>query len=172
MCCCTMRQHSRSRKRNQHAQNSFLNSENPIAQRRREKWINFVLAKRKNWEPGKTSSLCLIHFKEEDFQFCLDSKMKRSLKSDKVGICVCPSIQLGSKAIYGLCLDKIQALPVMVLHSCNGSQPQTRKQRCENFKEKIHHTFPEIQFFCRLASPWFGICLSLIQDSTSPGKLA
>ena len=47
-------------------------------------------------------------------------------------------VQLGSKAIYRLCLNKIQALRVMVLHSCifesdiwNGSQPQTRKQRCE-----------------------------------------
>ena len=70
----------------------FLNSENPIAQRRRKKWIDFVLSKRKNWVPGKTSSLCSVHFKEEDFQFRLDSKMKRSLKSDEIGICVYPSI--------------------------------------------------------------------------------
>lgn len=77
----------------------FLNSENPIAQRRRKKWIDFVLAKRKNWEPGKTSSLCSIHFKEEDFQFRLDSKMKRSLKSDEVGICVYPSIHAGTEVV-------------------------------------------------------------------------
>ena len=75
----------------------FLNSENPVAQRRRKKWIDFVLAKRKNWKPGKTSSLCSIHFKEEDFQFRLDSKMKRSLKSDEVGICVYPSIHAGTE---------------------------------------------------------------------------
>ena len=55
----------------------FVNSKNPIAQKRRRKWINFVLARRKNWEPRKTSSLCSIHFKEEDFQFRLDSKMKQ-----------------------------------------------------------------------------------------------
>ena len=70
----------------------FLNSENPIAQRQRKKWIDFVLAKKKNWEPGKTSSLCSIHFKGGDFQFRLDSKMKRSLKSDEVGICVYPHV--------------------------------------------------------------------------------
>ena len=75
----------------------FLNSENPIAQRRRKKWIDFVLSKRKNWVPGKTSSLCSVHFKEEDFQFRLDSKMKRSLKSDEIGICVYPSIHAGTE---------------------------------------------------------------------------
>ena len=47
--------------------------------------------------PGKTSSLCSIHFKEEDFQFLLDSKMKRSLKSDEIGICVYPSIHAGTE---------------------------------------------------------------------------
>ena len=75
----------------------FLNSENPIAQRRRKKWIDFVLSKRKNWVPGKTSSLCSIHFKEEDFQFRLDSKMKRSSKSDEIGICVYASIHAGTE---------------------------------------------------------------------------
>lgn len=51
---------------NQQLSISFLFfSENPVAQRQRKKWINVVLAKRKNWEPWKMSSLCSIHFKEE-----------------------------------------------------------------------------------------------------------
>ena len=74
----------------------FLNSDNAIATRRRKRWIDFVLARRKNWQPGKTSSLCSVHFKEDDFQFRFDSKMKRSLKKDEIGICVFPSIHAGS----------------------------------------------------------------------------
>ena len=74
----------------------FLNSDNAIATRRRKRWIDFVLERRKNWEPGKTSSLCSVHFKEDDFQFRFDSKMKRSLKTDEIGICVFPSIHAGS----------------------------------------------------------------------------
>ena len=70
----------------------FAGSTNPIAQRRRKKRINFVLAKRKNWVPGKTSSLCSVHFREEDFAYWTDSKMKRSLKSDGIGVCDFPSI--------------------------------------------------------------------------------
>ena len=75
----------------------FFNSENAAAQKRRKKWIDFVLARRKNWKPGRTSSLCSIHFKEDDFQHRMDSKMKRSLKSDEIGICVYPSIHAGEK---------------------------------------------------------------------------
>ncbi|XP_067024374.1 uncharacterized protein [Acropora muricata] len=75
----------------------FFNSENAVAQKRRKKWIDFVLARRKNWKPGRTSSLCSIHFKEDDFQHRMDSKMKRSLKSDEIGICVYPSIHAGEK---------------------------------------------------------------------------
>ena len=75
----------------------FFNSENAAAQKRRKKWIDFVLARRKNWKPGRTSSLCSIHFKEDDFQHRMDSKMKRSSKSDEIGICVYPSIHAGEK---------------------------------------------------------------------------
>ena len=89
MPCCMMQQHSRSCKRSQHAQNSFLNSENATAQRRK-KWIDFVLATRKNWKPGKTSPLCMMHVKEDDFPFRLDPKTKRLLKTDEIGICVFP----------------------------------------------------------------------------------
>jgi len=71
----------------------FLNSENATAQRRRKKWIDFVLARRKNWAPGKTSSLCSMHFKEDDFQFRLDPK------TDEIGICVFPSIHAGSEVV-------------------------------------------------------------------------
>ena len=42
---------------------------------------DFVLVKR---SPGKTSSVCLIHFNEYDFQYCMDSKTKRSLKADEI----------------------------------------------------------------------------------------
>ena len=52
----------------------FLNSENPVAERQRKKRIDFVLAKRKNWEHRKTSSLCLIHFKEKIFSFVWTQK--------------------------------------------------------------------------------------------------
>ena len=45
----------------------FNGEDCPIKQERCKKWIDFVLAKRKSWVPGKTSSLCLLHFKEEDF---------------------------------------------------------------------------------------------------------
>lgn len=37
-----------------------------------------------------------MHFKEDDFQFRLDSKTKRLLKTDEIGICVFPSIRAGS----------------------------------------------------------------------------
>ena len=57
-------------------------------QRRRKKWLDFVRAKRKNWRPGKISSLWSMHFKEEDFAYRLDSSLKRILKTDEVGISV------------------------------------------------------------------------------------
>ncbi|PFX11603.1 hypothetical protein AWC38_SpisGene24593 [Stylophora pistillata] len=63
----------------------------------KEKWIDFVLAKRKNWQPGKTPSLCSIYFRGEDFQFRLDSKMRRCSKTDEVGICVNPLIHAGTE---------------------------------------------------------------------------
>ena len=70
----------------------FLGSTNPTAQRRRKRWVDFVLSKRKDWTPGKTSSLCSLHFREDDFNFRLDSDLKHSLRSDDIGTCVFPTI--------------------------------------------------------------------------------
>ena len=51
-----------------------------------------MLSKRKVWTPGKTSSLCLLHFREDDFNFRLDSDLKHSLMSDDIGTCVFPTV--------------------------------------------------------------------------------
>ena len=60
--------------------NPFFNSENTIPQKEGKMAVNFVLVRRKNWKPGKTLSLCLIHFKEDDFQYRMDSKMYRNVQ--------------------------------------------------------------------------------------------
>ena len=52
----------------------FLYSENPIAQRRRQKWIDFVLAKRKNWEPEKRLHCARYTSKWEIFSFVWTNK--------------------------------------------------------------------------------------------------
>ena len=70
----------------------FFGSTNPTAQRRRKRWVGFVLSKRKDWTPGKTSSLCSLHFREDNFNFRLDSALKHSLRSDDIGTCVFPTI--------------------------------------------------------------------------------
>ena len=70
----------------------FFGSTNPTAQRRRKRWVDFVLSKRKDWTPGKTSFLCSLHFREDDFNFLLDSDLKHSLRSDDIGTCVFPTI--------------------------------------------------------------------------------
>jgi len=55
MCGCTIRQHSKSRKRNQCVQSSFCTEtlKTLLHSDERKKWIDFVLARRKNWNPGK-----------------------------------------------------------------------------------------------------------------------
>ena len=70
----------------------FFGSTNPTAQRRRKQWVDFLLSKRKDWTPGKTSSLCSLHFREDNFNFRLDSDLKHSLRSDDIGTCVFPTI--------------------------------------------------------------------------------
>ena len=72
----------------------FFGSTNPTAQRRQKRWVDFVLSKRKDWTPEKTSSLCSLYFREEDVNFCLNLDLKRSLRSDKIGICVFPTIHV------------------------------------------------------------------------------
>ena len=72
----------------------FFGETCPIKQRRRNRWVNFVLERRKNWVPGKTSSLCSMHLTEDDFSRPPNLgvvKMKRELKRDEVGVCVFPS---------------------------------------------------------------------------------
>ena len=72
----------------------FYGEDCPIKQKRRKKWIDFVLAKRKNWVPGKTSSLCSLHFKEEDFIRPFNAagvQLKSKLKDD-IGVCVFPTV--------------------------------------------------------------------------------
>ena len=70
----------------------FFGSTNPTAQRRRKRWLDFVLSKRKDWTPGETSSLCSLHFREDDFNFRLDSDLKHSLRSDDIETCVLRTI--------------------------------------------------------------------------------
>ena len=73
----------------------FYGEECPIKQKRRKKWIDFVLAKRKNWVPGKTSSLCSLHFIEEDFIRPFNAagvQLKSELKKDDIGVCVFPTV--------------------------------------------------------------------------------
>ncbi|KAK2554591.1 THAP domain-containing protein 1 [Acropora cervicornis] len=47
--------------------------------RRRQRWIKFVNQTRKHWTPGKTSSICSVHFKHEDFKRPFNSALKGAL---------------------------------------------------------------------------------------------
>ena len=78
----------------------FFDETCTIKQRRRKKCIDFMLERRKMWVPGKTSSLCSLHFKEEDFIRPLNPslKMKRDLKRDDIGVCVYPARYIKWKA--------------------------------------------------------------------------
>ena len=71
----------------------------PIKKKRRKKWVDFVLERRKMWVPGKTSSLCSVHFAPDDFQRPLNKEvnLKRDLKKDEIGVCVFPSIHAKRK---------------------------------------------------------------------------
>ncbi|KAK2564730.1 THAP domain-containing protein 2, partial [Acropora cervicornis] len=55
--------------------------------RRRQRWIKFVNQTRKHWIPGKTSSICSVHFKHEDFTRPFNSNLKRVLREDEFGVC-------------------------------------------------------------------------------------
>ena len=68
------------------------------ARRRRQRWIIFVNQTRKDWTPGKTSSICSVHFKHEDFTRPFNSNKKRSLREDEFGVCVWPTIHVGKRA--------------------------------------------------------------------------
>ena len=45
----------------------YYGDERPEPKRRRKKWVDFVKQKRARWEPSKTSVLCSVYFKPEDF---------------------------------------------------------------------------------------------------------
>ena len=66
--------------------------------RRRQRWIKFVNQTRKHWTPGKTSSICSVHFKHEDFTRPFNSNLKRVLREDEFGVCVWPAIHVGKRA--------------------------------------------------------------------------
>ena len=67
----------------------FFSETCPIKKRRQNRWVNFVLERRKNWVLGITSSLC----SEDDFTRPHNLgavKIKRELKRDQSGVCVVP----------------------------------------------------------------------------------
>ena len=66
--------------------------------RRRQRWIKFVNQTRKHWTPGKTSSICSVHFKHEDPTRPFNSNLKRVLREDEFGVCVWPTIHVGKRA--------------------------------------------------------------------------
>ena len=45
----------------------YYGDERPEPKKRRKKWVDFLKQKRAGWEPSKTSVLCSVHFKPEDF---------------------------------------------------------------------------------------------------------
>ncbi|XP_073256636.1 uncharacterized protein [Porites lutea] len=73
------------------------NDPRPEVLRRRQRWIKFVNETRKHWTPGKTSSICSVHFKPEDFTRPFQSNLKRLLKEDEFGVCVWPTIHVGKR---------------------------------------------------------------------------
>ena len=66
--------------------------------RRRQRWIKFVNEMRKHWTVGKTSSICSVHFKPEDFTRPFHSYLKWALREDEFGVCVWPTIHVGKGA--------------------------------------------------------------------------
>ena len=91
----------------------FYGNEKPEAKRRRKRWVQFVKQKRAKWEPSKTSVVCSKHFnQEEDFTRLFTGAegsegseegleegdiMERSLKRDRLGFTVFPTIHTVGK---------------------------------------------------------------------------
>jgi hypothetical protein len=75
----------------------YYNDDRPEAKRRRKIWVDFINAKRV-FVPSKALTLCSAHFKPEDYErrfSILPGQTKPNypkLRSDKLGICVYPSI--------------------------------------------------------------------------------
>ena len=74
------------------------NDPRPEVRRRRQRWIKFMNETRKHWTPGKTSSICSVHFKPEDFTRPFQSNLKRVLREDEFGVCVWPTIHVGKRS--------------------------------------------------------------------------
>jgi len=80
----------------------FESDSRPEAKKRRRQWIQFVSAKRAKWAPSKTSKVCSIHFKPDDFTVRFTSvndglsnlSFVQKLKTDDIGIAAIPSIQV------------------------------------------------------------------------------
>jgi len=50
----------------------FYEHDRPEAKKRRKRWVDFVKVKRAKWEPSKSSVICSMHFKPDDFARRLD----------------------------------------------------------------------------------------------------
>ena len=75
----------------------YYGDERPEQKRRRKRWVDFVKLKRAHWEPSKTSKVCSVHFKEEDFMRVFPNvnekdSTNRWLRRDELGVCAFPSI--------------------------------------------------------------------------------
>ena len=76
----------------------FANDNRTEAQKRRQKWIDFVRQGRPKWTPGTTASLCSKHFTADDYErrFVLVPEVGKPLasrlKTDEFGVCVWPTI--------------------------------------------------------------------------------
>ena len=70
----------------------------PIKKKRRKKWVDFVLERRKMWVLGKTSLLCSEHFAPDDFKGPLntDVNLKRDLTLDEIGVCAYNACLVGA----------------------------------------------------------------------------
>jgi len=76
----------------------YFGDDRPEAVKRRKKWIDFVLRRRKKWTATKMSTICSDHFKTEDFarQFVTipgqSAQNFQRLVRDNIGIVVVPTI--------------------------------------------------------------------------------
>lgn len=77
----------------------FLDDERLEARKRRKKWVDFVKQKRAKWEPTRNSSICSIHFTEDDYihRFSFIDEVTNKpimprLKRDEIGITAVPSV--------------------------------------------------------------------------------
>lgn len=46
----------------------FPDDNQPLARKRRKRWVDFVKLKQAKWEPTKTSAICFVHLKPDNFE--------------------------------------------------------------------------------------------------------